>query len=239
VSSDVLHVLAAAAWAGGLGVLALTWEGSRERALRFSRLALVVAPLTIATGLLNAWLQERSVGAITDSDHGRLVLAKLVGALVMLAFGLVHRRWLADTARSVAGMVIGVRVEAAVGLAVVGLTAVLVATPPGRDVASEPVTQVRQAGDTTVRMQVDPARSGPNEVHLYYLQRDGSLASVDAAELEVSSGDIQPRRVALTPITASHATASGIQLTPGRWRFHLTVVSRGVPAETDFEVPIR
>ena len=98
---------------------------------------------------------------------------------------------------------------------------------------------VRQAGDTTVRMDVTPARSGPNEVHLYYLARDGSLASVDAAELQVSTRSIAPRRVELVPITASHATASGVQLTPGTWRFRLTVVSRGVPAETTFEVPIR
>ena len=239
LSSDVVHVLSAAVWVGGLGVLALTWDGSRRRAIGFSRMAFVAAPLTIATGLLNLWLQQRSVDAVTGTDHGRLALAKLFGAVVMVAFGLVHRRWLADSARSLVGMARSIRVEALVGLSVVALTAVLVATPPGRDATSEPVQLVRQAGDTTVRMEVVPARSGPNEVHLYYLSRDGALASVDAAELEVSTRRIEPRRVELTPITASHATASGVQLTSGTWKFELTIVTRGVPASTTFEVPIR
>ena len=239
VGSDVLHVLAAAAWVGGLGVLALTWEGSRDRARAFSRMALVAAPLTVAAGLLNAGLQERSVEAVTGTAHGRLVLAKLVGAFVMLGLGLVHRRRLGERARPVAALATGVRAEALVGLVVVALTAILVATPPGREARVDPVRLVRQAGDTTVRMEVVPATAGPNEIHLYYLSRDGSLAPVDAAELMVSSGNIEPRRVALTPITATHSTASGLQLTPGAWRFQLTIVSRGTPAETTFEVPIR
>jgi copper transport protein len=104
---------------------------------------------------------------------------------------------------------------------------------------SDPVKLVRQAGDTTVRVDVSPARSGPNEVHLYYLSRDGSLAAVDAAELLVSSDGVEPRKVPLTPVTASHSVANGVQLTPGTWTFQVTIVSRGDPATTDFEVPIR
>ena len=239
VTSDVLHVLGAAAWVGGLAVLVLTWEGSRGRARSFSAVAVVAAPLVIATGLLNTWMQERSLGAVTDTAHGRLVLAKLAGALVMVAFGAVHRRRLADAARSVGSLLTSFRVEAVVGLGVVALTAVLVATPPGRESTGEPVHLVRQAGDTTIRMNVTPAESGPNDVHLYYLAKDGSLASIDAAQLEVSTSGIAPRRVELVPITASHAVATGVQLTPGTWRFALTVVTEGVPARTTFEVPIR
>jgi copper transport protein len=240
VSSDALHVLAAAAWVGGLGVVVLTWDGDRDRAGAFSRMALVAAPVTIATGLLNTWLQERSIAALTETTHGRLALAKLVGALAMVAFGWVHRRQLADAARWTGRAIVSYRAEAAVGLAVVALTAVLVGTPPGREARpdAEPVQVVRQAGDTTVRMQVTPAAAGPNDVHLYYLARDGSLASVDAAELRVSTKGVSPRSVPITPITASHGVANGIQLTPGTWSFELTIVSGGVPASTTFEVPI-
>ena len=240
VASDALHVLAAAAWVGALGVLVLTWDGSRSRAAGFSRMALVAAPLTIATGLLNTWLQERSVSALTDTSHGRLVLAKLVGALAMLAFGWVHRRQLADAARWTGRAIASYRVEAVIGIAVVAVTAVLVGTPPGREARpdAEPVQMVRQAGDTTVRMQVTPAAAGPNDVHLYYLARDGSLASVDAAELQISTSGVSPRSVPITPITANHGVANGVQLTPGTWSFELTIVTGGVPAATTFQVPI-
>ena len=240
VASDALHVLAAAAWVGALGVLVLSWDGTRERAAAFSRMALVAAPLTVATGVLNAALQERSLSVLTDTTHGRLVLAKALGTVALLAFGWVHRRQLADAARWSARVLRTYRAEVVVGLAVVAVTAVLVGTPPGREAArsAEPVQMVKQAGDTTVRMEVSPAAAGPNDVHVYYLARDGSLARVDAAELKVSTGGVAPRAVPITPVTASHGVAEGVQLTPGDWTFELTVVVGGAPASTTFRVPI-
>lgn len=242
VTSDVVHVLAAATWVGGLGVLVLTWDGSRDRALAFSRVAVVAAPLTIASGLLNAWLQERAPSAVLDTTHGRLVLAKLIGSLAMVAFGWMHRRQLLDATRWTARVVTSYRVEAVIGVAVIAVTAVLVGTVPGREArvsSGAGVQVVRQAGDTTVRMQVDPAAVGPNDVHLYYLAKDGSLASVDAAELRISTRGIAPRVVPVTPVTTNHGSASGIQMTkPGTWKLELTIVSGGVPASTTFEVPV-
>ena len=240
VASDAIHVLAAAAWVGALGVLVLSWDGTRERAAAFSRTALVAAPLTVATGVLNAALQERSLSALTDTTHGRLVLAKALGTVALLAFGWVHRRQLAATARWSARVLLTYRAEVVVGLAVVAVTAVLVGTPPGREAArsTEPVQMVKQAGDTTVRMEVSPAAAGPNDVHVYYLARDGSLARVDAAELKVSTEGVASRAVPITPVTASHGVAQGVQLTPGDWTFELTVVVGGAPASTTFRVPI-
>lgn|GEM_PF-677241 len=240
VASDAIHVLAAAAWVGALGVLVLSWDGTRERAAAFSRTALVAAPLTVATGVLNAALQERSLSALTDTTHGRLVLAKALGTVALLAFGWVHRRQLAATARWSARVLRTYRAEVVVGLAVVAVTAVLVGTPPGREAArsTEPVQMVKQAGDTTVRMEVSPAAAGPNDVHVYYLARDGSLARVDAAELKVSTEGVASRAVPITPVTASHGVAQGVQLTPGDWTFELTVVVGGAPASTTFRVPI-
>ena len=240
VASDALHVLAAAAWAGALGVVVLSWDGERGRATAFSRMALVAAPLTITTGLLNTWLQERSAAGVVDSTHGRLAMAKLLGALVMVGFGWIHRRQIADAARWSTGALRSYRAEAAVGLAVVAVTAVLVGTSPGREArpAGEPVQQVRQAGEVTVRMQVTPAAAGPNDVHLYYLARDGSLTAVDAAELEISSAGIAPRSVPVAPITANHGFVDDLQLTPGEWSFELTIVTGGAPATTTFRVPI-
>ncbi len=240
VTSDALHILSAAAWAGALGVLVLSWDSTRERVLTFSRMALVAAPIVIVTGLINAGLQERSVSGLTDSAHGRMVIAKAVGAAIMLVFGFVHRRRLADAARWTGRALNSYRAEAAVGLAVLAVTAVLVGTVPGREArpASDPVQQIRQAGDTTVRMQIDPAAAGPNDIHLYYLARDGSLSAVDAAELKVSTKAVAPRAVPITPITSNHGAATGVQLTKGTWTFDLTIVSGGVPSKTTFTVPI-
>jgi copper transport protein len=239
ITADAGHLVSAAVWIGGLAALLLTWTGSRDRVVAFSRTALVAVTALVATGALLGWMQTRSVDALVDTDYGRLVLAKAAGAAVLVAFGFVHRRWLADTAKSVGGMVSTMRVQVVIGVAVLAVTAVLVDTPPGAGTVSQPVERIAQAGDTTVRLRVTPARSGPNEVHLFYLSPDGNLTAVDAAELRVSTQGVEPRRVPLTVVTASHNLAGGVQLTPGTWRFELTVVSRGVPGTTTFEVPIR
>ena len=264
VGADIVHLLAAAAWVGGLGVIVLTWNRggrpavgpvpagaavdealpvwsdatARERLRRFSRMAIVAAPLTVAAGAVNAWLQTGSIDALTDTTFGRLVLAKVAGAAAMLAFGWVHRRWLADAGRVVARMVASFRFELAVGLVVIAVTAVLVDSAPGTMRWRSRSRWSGRRATPRFHAQVTPARSGPNDVHLYFLARDGSLTSVDGAELMVSTDDVEPRRVDLTPITPSHFSAAGVPFTPGDWEFDLTVVVEGVPASTTFEVPI-
>jgi copper transport protein len=168
-----------------------------------------------------------------------LILAKAAGATVMLGFGWVHRRWLADRAKDVTGFLVSMRTEMLIGAAVLAVTAVLVNTRPAVDTVLQPVSTVAAVGGVTVQMEVTPARTGPNEVHLYFQDAKGLPSPIDAAELKVSSASVEPRRVPLTTITASHSTASGIQLTPGSWDFDLTLVRSGKLSTTTIEVAIK
>jgi copper transport protein len=240
VAADVLHVLAAAVWVGGLGVVALTWDADGARLRRYSRMALVAAPLVVLSGVVGAAVNVAEVSDLLDTDYGRLLLVKAAGAAVVLLFGLTHRRQLSRSPASVGRLRPTVRVEALVGLGVLAVTAVLVVTPPPRDLGSGPVGFEADAvaGTTRARLQVVPARSGPNQVHLYYTSPDGSPAEVDASELTVATDGVEPRRIPLTPITTSHVTALDVALTPGTWRFELTVVRRGEPERATFEVPV-
>jgi len=122
----------------------------------------------------------------------------------------------------------------------VALTSVLVGLVPPSQAASEEFQGVSQAGSITVRMQVFPAAAGVNEVHLYFLQLDGSLAEVDAAELAIASDLVESRRIPLTMINASHAIAPNVDLTPGMWLFDVTVVTANEGgASTEFTVEIK
>lgn len=244
VMVDAAHVLAAAAWVGGLAVLVLTWsdEGPpavADRARAYSRMALVAAPLAVVTGLARGWWITQSWQALTQTAGGKLLVAKVMGVVVMGALGWFHRSWLADRARSLAGLVTSLRTELVVGVAVLAVTAVLVDTRPPVEALVRPFEGVATAGSTKVRIEVTPAEAGPNEVHLYFLDAAGAPAPVDAVELKVSSSQVEPRRVPLATITSSHATASGVDLTPGRWKFSLIVVRKGEPADATIEVPIR
>jgi len=95
VSSLVIHVLAAALWAGGLVALLLV----RPRRLlvdvapAFSRLALVCFVAVAASGVVNAAVRLGSLGALVGSRYGLLVLGKAAAIAAVGAVGLLHRRW--------------------------------------------------------------------------------------------------------------------------------------------------
>ncbi|RSS43691.1 copper resistance protein CopC [Streptomyces sp. WAC08241] len=94
---DILHLLAVAAWLGGLTVLlvALYRTPSVERAAveRFSKVAFASVAVLAATGLYQSWRQVGSWSALTGTRYGQLLLVKigLMGVLVGIAW--ISRRW--------------------------------------------------------------------------------------------------------------------------------------------------
>ncbi|MFZ4298363.1 copper resistance CopC/CopD family protein [Streptomyces cinereoruber] len=94
---DILHLLAVAAWLGGLTVLliALYRAPSVERTAveRFSKVAFTSVAVLAATGLYQSWRQVGSWSALTGTRYGQLLLVKigLMGVLVGIAW--ISRRW--------------------------------------------------------------------------------------------------------------------------------------------------
>ncbi|WP_236243874.1 copper resistance CopC/CopD family protein [Streptomyces sp. CC210A] len=104
---DVLHMLAVAAWLGGLAALlvalyaspATDGDGSApprigpEAVRRFSRLAFGAVVVLAATGLYQSWRQVGSWSALTGTAYGRLLLLKVALIGVLLAVAWAARRW--------------------------------------------------------------------------------------------------------------------------------------------------
>ncbi|MER5970751.1 copper resistance protein CopC [Streptomyces sp. NPDC002055] len=103
---DVLHLLAVAAWLGGLATLlvALYRGPAVERAAvhRFSRVAFGSVVVLAATGVYQSWRQVGSVTALTSTSYGQLLLVKVALVAVLLAVGWLSRRWTARLSASVA-----------------------------------------------------------------------------------------------------------------------------------------
>ncbi|MEU3744857.1 MULTISPECIES: copper resistance protein CopC [Streptomyces] len=104
---DILHLLAVAAWLGGLTVLlvALYRAPSVERSAveRFSKVAFGSVLVLAATGLYQSWRQLGSWSALTDTRYGQLLLVKIGLLAVLLGIAWISRRWtqrLADPAPS-------------------------------------------------------------------------------------------------------------------------------------------
>ena len=237
-----LHLLAAAAWVGALVALVLSWRAERSRLAGFSRLALAAAAVVVLSGVVSAvWLsggRETDVQVVVATGWWRALAVKVALVAAVVFFGWLHRRWIAEEDQPVATMRSSLRVEAVLAAAVVVASAVLVDLPPPRDAVAEPFQAVRQAGEVTVRLQVVPARSGVNALHLFFLALDGDLTAVDATEVTVRSREVAPRRVPVELLTPSHATGS-VELTPGTWTVEVAVVQRATRSSAELEVPIR
>jgi putative copper resistance protein D len=106
LASDTLHLIAAAAWVGGLVSLALllsaarrhqafAWASlARDAALRFSTLGIVSVGALLVTGIVSAWILVGSFQALVITEYGQLLMLKIVVFAVMLVFAAVNRFWL-------------------------------------------------------------------------------------------------------------------------------------------------
>ncbi len=133
-----------------------------------------------------------------------------------------------------------VRVEVVIGALVLVVTAGLVNQPPGRDVLSQPFSQTLTVDGSTMLFEVDPARAGTNEMHLYVTDETGNPAPVDALEVSTGRDGVPERRLPVEQISPDHAVVYGASLpTPGTWDVDVTTVRVGVPRQFHFEVPVR
>ena len=232
-----LHLLAAGLWIGTLGVLAVRWRSDRDLLGEFSQVAVVAAPLVVLTGLAGAWIQLGAWTQLWSSPYGQLLVVKAVFAAVLLLLGWLNRRQLTDTTRVLVDLVASIRLEAGLGVMVVAVSSVLVVTPPPGPLVA-PVTVRGEAGDLVVDLEVAPAAVGPNTVDLRYSDAAGSPVAVDATDVRASTAGVEPRRLDVEAVGPSSARADDVVLTPGRWRFRVTVVRRGAPVVVELEVPV-
>ncbi|MGA5193838.1 copper resistance protein CopC [Streptomyces exfoliatus] len=95
---DILHLLAVAAWLGGLTVLlvSLYRAPSVERSAveRFSKVAFGAVAVLAGTGLYQSWRQVGSWSALTGTRYGQLLLVKIGLMCVLLGIAWISRRWI-------------------------------------------------------------------------------------------------------------------------------------------------
>ncbi|MFD9500906.1 copper resistance CopC/CopD family protein [Streptomyces sp. NPDC060035] len=94
---DVLHLLAVAAWLGGLAALLValyrTPDITSGAVRRFSRMAFGSVLVLTATGLYQSWRQVGSWSALTDTRYGQLLLIKVALVAVLVGVAWISRRW--------------------------------------------------------------------------------------------------------------------------------------------------
>nr|WP_241840703.1 copper resistance protein CopC [Streptomyces sp. CB01883] len=97
ITSATLHLLAMAAWLGGLVALLRTLRRLESAAVpvltRFSRMALASVTVLVLTGVYQSWRGLGSWQALTDTTYGRTLLAKLAAVTALLLAAACSRTW--------------------------------------------------------------------------------------------------------------------------------------------------
>ncbi|MEU3489780.1 copper resistance CopC/CopD family protein [Streptomyces massasporeus] len=119
---DVLHLLAVAAWLGGLGALLVAlYRAPADTPVdapavrRFSQVAFGSVLALIATGTYQSWRQLGSWSAFTDTRYGQLLLAKIALVVVLVGVAWISRRWTGRLAETVPVEASAVREKERVG----------------------------------------------------------------------------------------------------------------------------
>jgi len=106
LAADALHLLAAAAWIGGLVSLVLllfaaarnqpaAWAPfARDATERFSSLGMVSVATLIVTGVVNGWILVGSFRGLLATEYGRVLMLKLGIFAAMLAVAAINRFYL-------------------------------------------------------------------------------------------------------------------------------------------------
>jgi copper transport protein len=251
---DVAHVAAAGLWLGGLAILAVValpvarraaaepsrQDGSRSAdpwavtgaVRRFSTLALTCVIVLVASGLAQAWRQIGDLGAITTTHYGQLLLAKVGLLAVVLGFAAVSRAKVRTHLRQAvissgpSALARSVRAETALGVGVVAITTVLVATTPAR-AAYRPIEQrTLTAGPITVQLTAVPEGAHTIDLHLYAFGANGLPTDVLGmrGDADMPARHLGPITVTLVPVGTGHFIANRVLLPhTGTWMLHLYV----------------
>ncbi|RSS66049.1 hypothetical protein EF912_00065 [Streptomyces sp. WAC07061] len=95
--ADILHLLAVAAWLGGLTALLVALRKvpdiEREAVRRFSRVAFISVLVLTVTGVYQSWRQVGSWSALTGTSYGRLLLIKIALVAVLVGIAYLSRKW--------------------------------------------------------------------------------------------------------------------------------------------------
>jgi copper transport protein len=246
--ADAGHLVAMAAWLGGLlllGTVLLRRANARELTAIlpvWSAWAMLAVVTLVMTGTAQATIEIQSLPAVVDTGYGRLVLAKaaLLAAVVGVAWysrRLVRRvvSGQAEKAEPAVGVLRRtVLVEFGVAAVVVGLAAALVQTPPARTAGAtgpaEPYT-VTVTGDL---FSLSPGTVGGNSMHLFALDRTGQPQRVVEWKLTATptDGSLEAMTIPVLPITEDHAVAEPSFPSPGGWELRFTLRTSDVDQAT-------
>ncbi len=248
-AAGTMHALAMAVWLGGVlllsrVVLAGPGDDDLVHAVRgFSRLAAPAWIITLITGCVQ--LYRFDSGHLFGTAHGRLLLLKVVAVAAMVFIAVATRQFIIArlthvdvmTAPTASRLRRAVGMEALVGIVVLGLTAWMLASPPGNlntsglSIGSYAYQQrfIDTEGKLDLKVYMNPSKVGRNELLVQVIKPTTNVSQItvrfDPPPTSTASSVILT--VPLSVAGAAHlAEDIGIPLgVPGAWTVTVDVVA--------------
>jgi copper transport protein len=267
---NAIHVGAMAVWLGGLGALLLilpaatrsaTGPADRGRLLagplaRFSTVALAMVALIMLTGLIQAYVYVRHLDDLLSTGYGRAVLAKFLLLLCVIGVAAYNRRTSVPRLEAIAargespglpGVLLrrALRAEVVLLAVVIGVTAALASYAPPVAAESGPFSTTTTLGPTTLEMDVDPARVGANQMHIYFFDAKTGAQYTKGKELTVTA-TLPSKSIGPLPLTVQdsgpghYIVQDALLNAPGDWEIDVVLrVSEFDQLEKKIEVGVR
>jgi copper transport protein len=241
VGADLIHVLAAAIWIGGLGAFLMTLLWARRLSvqlrsllivqllLRFSTLAIASVLLLVLTGIYAAITDVGSLNGLIATEYGHVLIVKLVGVLAITAVGAYNHFVMTPRLKRVSiNPTSGdgwnhfkklLLIEACLGVMILLWVGLLTSLPMANEEAGTPrITQQQQADDLRVKLIVSPGKAGV--INTYNLKitfaSDGNpVTNTSRVYLLIypSNDSIPPSNVPLSNVGEGNYTAQGAYFT--------------------------
>lgn len=249
VVGDLVHVVAAGLWLGGLVVVIAAFRDTGPDpdptvgatvVSRFSGRALWAIGVVVVAGAAMTWALARQPRTLVSTDWGWTLVVKVSLVAVLVLVATFNRTRLVPLVtgggRSQAAarqqLRTTMRVEVGLAVAILAVTSMLAGLRPAAQEAG--ITGafdrvVTVTDDLSLNVVVDPNRAGTNQVHLYLLdasRRPTSDVDEVTVELLQTAEDLGP--IVRTPVPAGpgHWILAGNELAiPGPWRITAVVAT--------------
>lgn len=238
---DYVHNLIASIWIGGVVFFAFVLlptfsrlDGNKKELVtlsmipKFSSMIIISLGILIITGPTLLWLLEDDVALLSQSYYGFLIIAKISIASVMVALGGYNQFKVQRTAEKALKsndilvhkkLKRSLRVEAALGIILLGVVALLTNSSLPASQAQEETSQISYGLDTAVfsenikfDLSVDPFRSGANTISVSAFDSQGDpLDDVSEIKVKISNPqrNITPIEIPLTKVESQNSKYEG------------------------------
>jgi copper transport protein len=262
IVNDWLHFAASSVWIGGImamiGALIIATrelDGVERREVfaeaipRFSTMAIASVLVLTLSGLYSSWLQVGNLYGLRETEYGQTLALKLILTVPLLALGAVNLLWIGPRMRSAAGSgrhfgrVLGA--EAALGLAVLAIVAMLVSLPPARSTLENEAERTNfrfSQGDLDVALYITPGAVGQNRFTVDITSQGGELPEETGVQVRVGRElvlggvrqiDLERSPESIGPRAVRYEATGGDLSVAGEWDLELLVLR---PGEIDWRV---